>query len=80
MIGPAAATAPLEALIVDRDAIIRMMRLALEEMNARRGITPHCTGEVDIIQALRYWDEVFGWIKQQSGHDLVLMTRREPSP
>ena len=67
-----------EALLVDRDRLIRMLRIALAELHARRLTTPHLTGEPDIVEVLRYWDEVFGWIKQQDGEELILMTRRIP--
>ena len=66
----------LEALLVDRDRLIRMLRIALAALHARRLTTPKCTGETDIVELLRYWDEVFGWIKQQGGTDMVLMNRR----
>ncbi len=65
----------IEALLVDREALIRCMRLALEEMHSRRRLTPLCTGELDIVQLIRYWDSVFGWIKEQHGEQLVFMTR-----
>jgi hypothetical protein len=72
-----AGTEPLiEALLVDRERLIRVLRIALAELNARRLTTPQLTGEPDIGEALRYWDEVFGWIKQQHVEELVLMTRR----
>ncbi len=75
---PAPATQqPLrEALLLDRDRLIRMLRLALAELHARRLTTPSCTGETDIVEVLRYWDEVFDWVKQQGGADIVLMSRR----
>jgi hypothetical protein len=66
---------PIEALVVDREALIRFMRLALEEMHSRRRLTPQCTGEQDIVHAIRYWDTVFGWVKQQHGDELVFITR-----
>ena len=74
--GPPPPQPQLEALLVDRDRMIRMLRIALAELHARRLTTPDCTGETDIIQLLRYWDDVFGWIKQQHGMDIVLMNRR----
>ena len=75
---PAPATQqPLrEALLIDRDRLVRMLRIALGELHSRRVTTPTFTGETDIVELLRYWDEVFGWIKQQGGEDLVLMSRR----
>jgi hypothetical protein len=72
-----AGTEPLiEALLVDRERLIRILRIGLAELNARRLATPQLTGEPDIREALRYWDEVFGWIKQQGGTEVVLMSRR----
>ncbi len=67
---------PVEGLLVDRDCLIRLMRIALQEMHSRRLITPHFTGERDIVQLIRYWDTVFGWIKEQQGDELVLLSRR----
>ena len=66
----------LEALLVDRDRLVRVLRITLEELHIRCLTTPRCTGEKDIIEMLRYWEEVFGWIKQQGGTDIVLMSRR----
>jgi hypothetical protein len=66
----------IEALLVDRDRLIRVLRIVLAELHARRLTTPTCTGETDILEVLRYWDEVFGWVKHQSGTDVVLMSRR----
>jgi len=74
--GPSCPEPLIEALLVDRDRLIRVLRIALAELNVRRLTTPQLTGEADIIELLRYWDEVFGWIKQQHGDDVVLMTRR----
>ena len=67
----------LEALLVDRERMLRMLRIALAELHARRLTTPWCTGETDIVELLRYWDEVFGWIKQQHGADIVLLRRNQ---
>jgi len=66
----------VEALVLDRDRLVRMLRIALAELHARRLATPKCTGETDILELLRYWDEVFDWVKQQGGADVVLMSRR----
>ena len=53
-----------------------MLRIALGELHSRRLITPGFTGEPDITELIRYWDTVFGWIKEQEGHELILMSRR----
>ena len=73
---PAPAEPVVEALLVDRDRLIRVLRIALAELHARRLTTPQCIGEPDIVELLRYWDEIFDWIKQQGGRDVVLMNRR----
>ena len=76
---PNASAAPqplLEALLVDRERLVRVMRIALAELHSRRLTTPKCTGDTNFLELLRYWEEVFGWIKQQGGEDLVLMSRR----
>ena len=59
---PATQQPLLEALLVDRDRLVRMLRITLEELNGRRLTTPQCAGETDINEMLRYWEEVFGWI------------------
>jgi len=63
----------IDALLVDRDRLIRLLRIALAELHGRRLTTPHCTGEMDIVNLLRYGDSVFGWIKEQKGDELVLI-------
>jgi hypothetical protein len=74
--GPSCPEPLIEALLVDRDRLVRMLRIALAELHSRRLTTPGCTGETDIVELLRYWDEVFDWVKQQGGADVVLMSRR----
>lgn len=66
----------IEGLLIDRDRMVRMLRIVLAELHQRRLLTPCCTGEGDIMEVLHYWDEVFGWIKQQRGTEIVLMSRR----
>lgn len=68
---------PIEALVLDRDALIRLMRIALHEMHNRRLFTPQLTGEADIVQVIRYWDLVLDWIARHHAEDLLLMTRHE---
>jgi len=51
---PATQQPLLEALLVDRDRLIRMLRITLEELNIRRVTTPRCTGETDINEMLRF--------------------------
>ena len=69
----------IDALLVDRDRLIRLLRIALAELHGRRLTTPHCTGEMDIVNLLRYWDSVFGWIKEQRGDELVMISRKRSS-
>ena len=66
----------LEALLVDRDRLIRMLRVTVAELHSRRLATPPSSGPTEIIELLHYWDEVLDWVKQQGGADVVLMSRR----
>lgn len=66
----------LEALLVDRDRLIRMLRITVAELHSRRLATPPSTGSSEIIEMLHYWDEVLDWVKQQHGMDIVLTSRR----
>jgi hypothetical protein len=65
----------IEALLVDRQALIRLTRMALDELNNRRLLTPQLTGEQDIGHAIRYWDTVLDWIQQQRGAEVVFLDR-----
>ena len=66
----------LEALVVDREWLIRVLRVTVAELHSRRLATPPSTGPSEIIELLHYWDEVLDWVKQQGGADIVLMNRR----
>ena len=66
------AAPPIEALVVDHDALIRALRITLDELHARRRITPQLTGEL----SLDYMEAVFGWIRTVGGRELVIMERR----
>lgn len=67
---------PIEALLLDHERLVRLLRVGLEALHERRLTTPQFTGEADISELIRYWDDVFEWIKQQDGDELVLMKRR----
>lgn len=74
---PAAPAEPLiEALVIDRERLIRLFRITLAELHDRRHGAPHFSAEGDIAEMLRYWETVFGWIKEQRGEEVVVMTRR----
>ncbi|HET8712748.1 MAG TPA: hypothetical protein VFM23_03600 [Gemmatimonadales bacterium] len=67
------AARPVEALVVEQDALVRALRMTLEELHARRRCTPQMMGELN----LDYIEAVFGWIKEAGGGDLVIMKRGE---
>jgi hypothetical protein len=54
-----------------------MLRIGLKELHDRRLQTPNLTGESDVVELIRYWDDVFEWIKQLSDREVVVMSRRE---
>lgn len=70
-------SAPLQALVIDCERFIAMLRSALAELHERRLQTPHLTGESDIGRTIRYWDSVLGWTKDQHASELVLISRSE---
>ena len=74
----ARAAPPIEALVADREALIRVLRIALTELNDRRLKTPQLTGEANILERIRYWDRVLDWVTTRQEHDVLLMNRRIP--
>jgi hypothetical protein len=76
---PAAPPKPplLEALVVDRDRMVRMLRIGLKELHDRRLQSPNLTGDSNVVELIQYWDNVFEWIKQLPEGEVVVMSRRE---
>ena len=67
---------PVEALVVDSARLIRVLQLALDELNNRRLNTPNFTGDPDIVGLIRYWDAVLGWVQGRHTADVVVTARR----
>jgi hypothetical protein len=67
---------PVEALILDRVGLIRILQRSLMELHEHRRLTTGTPAEPDTVQLIKYWDAVLGWVKTQYDRDLVLMSRR----
>ena len=57
--------------------MVRMLRIGLKELHDRRLQTPQLAGTSDIVELIRYWDNVFEWIKRLQDREVVVMSRRE---
>ena len=66
---------PVEALILDRVRLIRILQRSLAELHEHRRLTTGTLAEPDTTQLIKYWDAVLGWVKDQQGSDLVFMSR-----
>lgn len=67
---------PLEALVLDRDKFIRVLRQSLTDLHDHRRRTTGTPAHPDAVDLVRYWDAVLGWAKEQHRTDVVLMSRR----
>jgi hypothetical protein len=60
--------------------MVRMLRIGLKELHDRRLQTPSLTGDSNVVELIRYWDNVFEWIKQRPDREVVVMSPREELP
>lgn len=68
---------PVEALILDRVGLIRILQGSLMELHEHRRLTTGTPAEPDTVQLIKYWDAVLGWVQAQHGSDVVFMNRRK---
>ena len=68
---------PVEALILDRVGLIRILQRSLMELHEHRRLTTGTPAELDTVHLIKYWDAVLGWVKSQYGSDVVFMDRRK---
>lgn len=66
---------PIEALMIDRERLIRVLRNALFELHNERHRAEGTPSHADVVQRIRYFDAILGWVKEQPP-ELVLMGRR----
>ncbi|MEX2156734.1 MAG: hypothetical protein WD773_07835 [Gemmatimonadales bacterium] len=67
---------PVEALLLDRERLIRIVRDALFDLHERRRRVVGTPAHPDVVRLIRYLDAVLGWAQEQPGQDLVLISRR----
>lgn len=69
------AAPPIEGIVVDRQLMVRALRLTLEELHERRQTTPNLTGTTDIHSLISYWEHVYRWLTRLERTELVMMER-----
>jgi hypothetical protein len=72
-----ATSTPIEALVVGRDSLIRLLRSRLTELHEHlREVAGTSMAQEDLL-AIKYWGEVLVWVKERHGVDVVLVERME---
>lgn len=66
---------PTEGLLLDRDRLVRMLRNELYDLHNERRRQEGTSGHAEIVQRIRYFDAILGWIQGQPA-ELVLIGRR----
>jgi hypothetical protein len=66
---------PIEALVIDRERLLRVLRNALFELHTERQRLEGTPDHPDVVRRIRYLDAILGWVKEQPG-ELVLIGRR----
>ena len=51
---------PIEALLLDRDRLIRVLRNALYELHDERRRQEGTAGHAEVVQRIRYFDAILG--------------------
>ncbi len=69
---------PVEALVLRRDGLIRILQNALFELHEQRRRVAGTPPEADTTHQIEYWQEVLAWIKDRRAADLVLIDRCSP--
>ena len=68
-------TVPVEALLLDGTLLVRVLKLTLYGLHEERRRVQGTSAHAEVVQRIRYLDEVLGWVKEQP-QDLVVMGRR----
>ena len=71
---------PVEAMVVDRLGLIELLRRSLTELHDHRRRIAGTPAEPETVQRIRYLDDILGWLKEQQGPDIMLMSRRIGAP
>lgn len=66
---------PVEALLVDRPGLIRILKRSLGELHEHRQRLAGTAVERETVGQIKYWAEVLDWVKGQEGADLMLVRK-----
>jgi hypothetical protein len=71
-------TRPVQAFLVHRAGLIHILRRSLTELHEHRRLVAGTPAEPQTAHEIKYWEEVLGWVKEQQGRDLILLSRARP--
>ena len=66
----------LEALLVRRTELMRIVRGSLTELHDHRRVMAGTPAEAEDLSRIEYWENVLAWVKDQQGPDVILMSQR----
>lgn len=70
-------SAPAEALLVQREGLIKVLERECAELHARRQRVTGTLFEAEMVQRTQYWADVLSWIKSQYADDVIVMRRKQ---
>ena len=68
-------TLPVEALLLDGTLLVRVLKLTLYGLHEERRRVQGTPEHAEVVQRIRYLDEVLSWVKEQP-QELVVIGRR----
>jgi hypothetical protein len=68
---------PIEALLVRRPWLIRLLKAALTELHEHYREIAATSIATEELQTIRYWEDILLWVKDRAGADLILVERNE---
>jgi hypothetical protein len=69
----------LDALLINRERLIRLLKDALCELHTLHRIAKQRRRGEEILDLIKYWENVLAWIKQFGNQEVVVMSRRAAS-
>jgi len=68
-------SAPAEALVVRRGGLVRILQHACWKLHEHRQRVAGMPVEREIVEQIKYWEDVLVWVKELGGGDLIFMNR-----
>ena len=61
--------------MVDRAGVLRVLQHSLADLHEHRRLVTGTPAEAGVVHLIKYWDAVLGWLKEQQGSDVIVMSR-----